>query len=171
MALQRLDLDFLARRRASPWIGRVLLAAALTVVADMGLQFHDLSKVISVETKELAKVGPRGSRPAPAASGEEVAAARETVQRLSLPWTKLFSAIESAASDQVALTAIEPDPRAGTVKITGESKDYLAALSYVLNLSRAEGLSSVQLVRHETKASDQKSVAFTISASWEGAKS
>ena len=170
MALPRLDLDFVARRRASPWVGRVLFAAAATVCADMGLQFHDLRAINSKYKVEFAKVAPRGSRPARPASAEEIAAARETVQRLSLPWTRLFVAIESAASDQVALTAIEPDPRAGTVKITGDSKDYLAALTYVLNLSRAEGLSSVQLVRHETKQ-NERSVGFTISASWEGARS
>lgn len=168
MALTRLDLDFVARRRASPWVGRLLLAAALTVSADMGLQFYDLQKINSTYKVEFARVGPRSGRPARPASAEEVAAARETVQRLSLPWTKLFTAIESAASDQVALTAIEPDPRAGTVKITGDSKDYLAALTYVLNLSRAEGLSSVQLVRHEVR---QGNVGFTVSASWEGARS
>jgi hypothetical protein len=164
MALPRLELDFVARRRASPWVGRVLFAAALTVCADMGLQFHDLRKIISEEKQHLVRAG----RPVKPVSAEEVAAARETVQRLSLPWTKLFAAIESAASDQVALTAIEPDPKSGTVKITGDGKDYLAALTYVLNLSRAEGLSSVQLVRHETR---QGSVGFTVSASWEGARS
>ena len=166
MALPRLDLDFVARRRASPWVGRILLAAALTVTLDMGLQYSDLQKVLSEEKKSFARAG----RPAKPVSAEEVAAARETVQRLSLPWTKLFAAVESAASDQVALTAIEPDPRAGTVKISGDSKDYLAALTYVLNLSRADGLSSVQLVRHETKQ-NERSVGFTISASWEGARS
>jgi hypothetical protein len=168
MALARLQLDFVARRRASPWVGRILLAAALTVSADMALQYHDLSKIISSGKSELAKVGKRGSQPSRPASAAEVAAARETVQRLSLPWTKLFAAIESAATDKVALTAIEPDPRTGTVKITGDGKDYLAALTYVLNLSRAEGLSSVQLVRHETR---QGSIGFTVSASWEGARS
>jgi hypothetical protein len=161
MALHRLDLDFVARRRASPWVGRVLLAVAATLCADMGLQYHDLSKAISLGEKNLAKVG----RPAKAVSAEEVAAARETVQRLSLPWTRLFTAIESAASDKVALTAIEPDPRTGTVKIMGDSKDYLAALTYVLNLSQAEGLASVQLLRHEQR---RESVGFTISASWGG---
>ena len=168
MALSRLDLDFVARRRASPWVGRVLLAAALTVSADMGLQFYDLQKINSGYQVEFARVGPRSGRVIKPASAEEVAAARETVQRLSLPWTRLFAAIESAASDQVALTAIEPDPKTGTVKITGDGKDYLAALTYVLNLSRAEGLSSVQLVRHEAR---QGSVGFTVSASWEGARS
>ena len=164
MALPRLELDFVARRRASPWVGRVLFAAALTVCADMGLQFYDLTRAISEGKTILVKAG----RPVKPVSAEEVAAARETVQRLSLPWTRLFAAIESASSDQVALTAIEPDPKSGTVKITGDGKDYLAALTYVLNLSRAEGLSSVQLLRHETR---QGSVGFTVSASWEGARS
>jgi len=53
------------------------------------------------------------------------------------------------------------------VTITGDSKDYLAALTYVLNLRRAEGLANVELVRHEQKAEDpQRPVAFSISASW-----
>ena len=164
MALPRLDLDFVARRRASPWVGRALLAVAVTISADMALQYHDLSRAVSLGKREFARSG----RPGRPVSAAEVAAARETVQRLSLPWTRLFTAIESAASDKVALTAIEPDPRTGTVKIVGDSKDYLAALSYVLNLSRAEGLSSVQLVRHEVR---QGSVGFTVSAFWEGARS
>jgi hypothetical protein len=159
MALPRLDLDFVARRRASPWVGRALLAVAVTICADMGVQYHDLSQAVLLGKEQLARSG----RPARPVSAEEVAAARETVQRLSLPWTRLFTAIESAASDKVALTAIEPDPRTGTVKIVGDSKDYLAALSYVLNLSRAEGLSAVQLVRHEVR---RESVGFTISAAW-----
>ena len=164
MALPRLDLDFVARRRASPWVGRALLAVAVTVGADLGLQYRDLSQAIFLGKKQLA----RSARPARPASAEEVAAARETLQRLSLPWQRLFAALESAASDKVALTAIEPDPRSGTVKIMGDSKDYLAALTYVLNLSRAEGLSSVQLVRHEMR---RDGVGFTVSASWQGARS
>jgi hypothetical protein len=53
------------------------------------------------------------------------------------------------------------------VVISGDSKDYLAALSYVLSLSRAEALDRVQLVRHEVKANDPQSpVAFAVSAGW-----
>jgi hypothetical protein len=168
--LLALELDFVAHRRASPWVGRALLAVAIMVLVDAALQFRMLTTVIAQEREQLAQLGPRGARAAKPASAEEVAAARETVQRLSLPWASLFSAIESAASDQVALTAIEPDARNGTVKITGDSKDYLATLTYVLNLSRADGLSSVQLLRHETRQGD-RAVAFTISAAWSGARS
>jgi len=96
-------------------------------------------------------------------SPQEVAAVRETVQRLTLPWDDLFAAIESVASDKVALAAIEPDPRNGTVTISGDSKDYLAALSYVLNLSHSEGLDRVQMVRHEQK---NEGVSFAVSAAW-----
>ena len=77
--------------------------------------------------QDLARIAPHGK----AASADEVAAARETVQRLSLPWGKLFAAIEGAASDQVALLAIEPDTKNGTVKISGDSKEYLAAFERI----------------------------------------
>jgi len=168
--MQRLDLDFVAAKRASAWVGRVLLAVAVGVSFDMTFSCWKANQDVKKFESQLAKLGPRALQAAKPASAEELAAARDTVQRLSLPWAKLFGAIESAASDQVALLAIEPDPRAGTVKITGDSKDYLAALTYVLNLSKAEGLSAVQLVRHETKQ-NEGTVAFTISASWMGGRS
>ena len=50
--------------------------------------------------------------------------------------------------------------------ISGDGKDYLAALSYVLNLSRTEGLAGVQLVRHEQKQRRQRPVSFAVSAAW-----
>jgi hypothetical protein len=88
-----------------------------------------------------------------------------------MPWDRLFAALEATATDQVALLGIEPDPKAGTVVISGDSKDYLAALTYVLNLSRAEALTRVQLVRHETKSDDPRaSVSFAVSAAWSEAR-
>jgi Tfp pilus assembly protein PilN len=105
------------------------------------------------------------------ATVEEIALARETVQRLSTPWTRLFSALESAATDNVTLLSIEPDPKARTVVISGDSKDYLAALTYVLNLSRSSALSGVELVRHEVKQNDPRHpVAFSVSAAWKEAR-
>ena len=159
--MQKLELDFSAAHRGSPWIGRVLLALAACVALDAGLSYHAARKTLGENQVRLAKrtTGPS----APKATPQEVAAVRDTVQRLSLPWDALFSALESAASDKVALAAIEPDARAGTVTISGDGKDYLAALSYVLNLSRTEGLERVQLVRHEQK---NEGVSFAVSAAW-----
>jgi hypothetical protein len=160
--MKRLELDFLRHGRASPWLGRALLAVAAVVCVDAGLTYKDLHKAVGQSEIRIAK-----RSPASKVSAQEVAAVRETVQRLALPWDELFMALESAASDKVALAAIEPDTAKGTVKISGDGKDYLAALSYVSNLSRTEGLERVELVRHERKAADPNGpVSFAVSAAW-----
>jgi len=162
--LRALHIDFGPRTRSSPWAARVLFAVAAAVALDAGLTYHDARQAIGANQAALARL-PAGA--APRASKEEVAVARDTVARLAMPWDGLFGALETAASEQVALLAVEPDPKAGKVTISGEGKDYLAALSYVLNLSRSDALSGVQLVRHEVKPEDpQRPVAFAISAVW-----
>jgi hypothetical protein len=167
--MNRLGLDFVRRAR-SPWPGRLLLAVALALSLDVALSYKGLSASIALNEAKLAQAQPRGA-PARKLSAEEVAAVRETVDRLGMPWDRLFAALESASSDQVALLGIEPDPKAGTVVISGDSKDYLAALSYVLSLSRAEALNRVQLVRHEVKANDPHApVSFAVSAGWNEAR-
>lgn len=163
--MKRLDLDFRRSGRASPWVGRVMLAAAAAVCVDAGLAYRDLKNVLNANEAHVARRAP--SLAAAKVSAQEVAAVRDTVQRLALPWDELFIALETAASDKVALAAIEPDTGKGTVTISGDGKDYLAALSYVSNLSRIEGLERVELVRHERKAADPNGpVTFAVSAAW-----
>jgi hypothetical protein len=167
--MQRLDLDFASHGRAHRWAGPLLLAIALGVSGDMAWRYVQLEHSVKSAEAKVARAQPR--RAAFSASNEEVAVAKETVDRLGLPWAKLFSALESAASDQVALLAIEPDAKSGKVLISGDSKDYLAALSYVLNLSKTAGLADVQLLRHEVKKNDpQHAVSFQVSAAWSAAK-
>lgn len=163
--MKRLHLDFRGAQRSPPWLGRVLLAAALAICVDAGLAYRELKRVLDSNESRLAQRAP--TRPARKVPAEEVAAVRETVRRLALPWDELFLALESAASDSVALAAIEPDTAKGTVTISGDGKDYLAALSYVSNLSRTEHLGRVELVRHERKAEDPNGpVTFAVSATW-----
>ena len=143
---------------------------ALAVSLDLALSYKSLSSAVALSEARLARAQPRRA-PARKVSAEELAAVRDTVERLGMPWDRLFAALESAASDQVALLGIQPDPKTGTVVISGDSKDYLAALSYVLNLSQTEALDRVQLVRHEVKANDPQSpVAFAVSAGWRQAR-
>ena len=163
---QALRIDFRRRSSTPRWVAPLLLAVAVAFAGDVGLSFFNAQHQLRKNEATLAKLDPRSYKPARSASPEEIALARETLQRLSTPWDKLFGALESAADEQVALLAIQPDPRAGTVVISGDSKDYLAALTYVLNLSRADALSHVQLAKHEMKNDPQKTVAFSVSAQW-----
>lgn len=168
--MNRLEINFTGRGRRSPWPARILLAVALAVSLDMALAYRDLRAALELNQVKIARAEPRGA-PARKVAAEEVAAVRETLERLATPWDRLFGALESAASDQVALLAVAPDTKAGTVVISGDSKDYLAALSYVMNLSRSEALNRVQLVKHEAKANEPGApVSFAVSAGWREAK-
>ena len=167
--MQRIELDFIRRAPRSRWAGRLLLAVALGIAGDMAYTYAELEHAVKANEAIVARAQPR--KAVTAVSADEAAAARDTVARLALPWSKLFAALEAAGSDQVALLAIEPDTKTGTVKISGDSKDYLAALTYVLNLSQNDALSHVQLVRHEVKQNDpQHPIAFSISAAWNEVK-
>ena len=99
------------------------------------------------------------------------AAARETVERLACRGRSSSPRSNRRPATRWRCSPSSPTPSAGTVKITGDSKDYLSALTYVLNLSRADALSHVQLVRHEVKQNDpQRPVSFPISAAWNEVK-
>jgi hypothetical protein len=168
MKTRPLQIDFRRAAASWPWAGPLLLAIALTFAGDVAVSYVKTKRQMTKNEMALARLDPRRIKAVKNASKEEIALARETVQRLSTPWTTLFAALESAATDQVTLLAIEPDPKAGTVVISGDSKDYLAALSYVLNLSKAGALEHVQLLRHEVKTGEpHKPVAFAISAAWQ----
>jgi hypothetical protein len=147
----------------------VLLALAVAFAGDVAWSYRQAqTELQATEALAAARSAPRVALPA--TTPEELAQVRETLARLSLPWEKLFGAIEAAANDQVAVLAVEPDSRTGSVRISADGKDYPAALGYVLNLRQSEALSQVQLVRHEVKANDpQRAVAFTVSAQWNGA--
>lgn len=163
--MQKLKLNFSAKGRGSPWLGRLVLAAGAAVCLDAGLSYKGLHDGLKQNEARFATRAPAG--PALKLSAQEVAVVRETVQRLGLPWDQLFAALESASTQSVVLASIEPDVAKGIVTISGDGKDYLAALSYVSNLSRTQGLERVELVRHERKNPDPNGpVSFAVSAAW-----
>jgi hypothetical protein len=165
--VKRLEIDFAGHGPASRWAGRALAAVAAAFAFQVALSYSDARSALQANESRIAQGQVRSRAMARSVPAEELAAARETVDRLSMPWSTLFAALESSASEDVALLGIEPDPKAGTVLISGDSKDYLAALAYVLNLSRGGALTGVQLVRHEAKPDDpQAPVSFVVSAAW-----
>jgi hypothetical protein len=155
-----LALDFVGRRRA--WSGWVLLGVAVLFALDAGAWFVNVTGEMHTTRAQLERTA-KATAAARKASPEEVAAGRDAAQRLSLPWLDLLAALESAATEEVALLGIDPDAAKGTVLITGEARDYLATLDYLRGLGRSETLSQVQLVRHEQKG---RAVAFSVSADW-----
>ncbi len=170
--MQLLELDFQARRRSSGWIGRVLLVLAVAFGADVTVAYvHDRETVRSAEAR-LAQRSPKSAGPVQPVSSEEMRAAQQTLERLSLAWDNLFNALERSPGEDVSLLAIEPDARSGTALISGEAKDYAAVLHYVAKLGEAKTLKDVYLVRHEMRpaAGSRRPMVFSVSASWTGGR-
>jgi len=171
--LQPLQLDFRGSQRVSPWAIALLAILALAFALELGLSYQKTREATAAAEQRLARSGKRTAPSADAASrrasAEEMAAAREVYARLAVPWESLFRALESTATDKVALLAIEPDPKSRTVLISGEGTDYLSTLDYVANLERAGALKHAYLVKHEVRPGEAaRPITFLISASWKG---
>lgn len=171
-ALRPLALDFRATRAGSRWMAWVLAAAAVGFSADLGVSYARARDAIAATEGRLARLerpapGTGQSRGAKPPAPEEIAHARETYLRLTTPWNELFKALEATPLDKVVLLGIEPDPKAGTVLISGEGAGYPAVLDYVAGLQRTKIFERVHLVRHEIRHNEPlQPAAFAVSASW-----
>ena len=177
-ALPRLDLDLHAAPRAAGWAAWALFAVALAFCVDLGISYRSArQEAAAAETRlaraEHAREGTGASRRRTGAlpTPEEIRQGRETYLQLATPWNDLFHALEAAAAPGVELLAIEPDPRAGTVAISGSGRDYAAVLGYVTALQGQHLLTRVHLVRHEIRQDDrERAVAFSVAATWQEAR-
>lgn len=98
---------------------------------------------------------------------EEVKRAKEVIQHLTLPWTRLFAAIESTDKQNVALLSLQPDASKRRITIGGEAKHLAAMLDYVRALEKGRMLSRVYVTSHEVQRQDpQHPVRFMLEASW-----
>jgi len=148
MTMRRVELDFLRTGRPAGWAAWTLLAIACAFALDLGRSWYVLKEDVARKEARLAahagqarrndliKVSGQRAAQRPAREGE-LAAARDTLHRLSVPWDALFGALEASRTERALLLSIEPDAGGGTVTLTGEAKDYLAALSYTLQDTRS----------------------------------
>jgi hypothetical protein len=172
MSVRPLELEYLRVGSRSQRVRLALLAVALAFTADSAWHYSRLKRDASTKEVQIAEARSRQKdfvRPAISqhVSTEEYAFARDTVSKLSTPWDQLFRALEAAQTDQIALLSVEPDPEHRIVTLTGEAKDYLAALTYLASLSEQKSLRRVHLTHHEPqRTASQRPLAFTISAAW-----
>ena len=170
--MRKLDFDFHIRRRRNAWAGWALLLIGLALWGEMGFSYISLQQEMSGLEKRLLKSGLAGKtlqrKGVASYTSAEFAQAQETIARIAIPWNDLFKAVEKVKVERVALLALEPDPKAGTVLLRGEAGDLPALLTYVARLGRTGQLDEVYLLRHEFRrdGDPQRPLAFSISARW-----
>lgn len=176
--MRSLKLDYQRAYRPVPWLGLGVLVAALLAFAAMGGYYQKLNQQIGFWERQAdhsARLsGPGGvSRPLTGAAARaqmlEVKQANQVVRQLGLPWNALFKAVETSGGQSIALLSLEPDLQKGTVKISGEAKDFDALLKYVKELSTREVFGSVMLQQHQIQQDiAEKPVRFSLVAHWKG---
>ena len=169
--LAPMRLDFAATESGASWSGLLMLVLGL---AAAGLIVGDYQRLLASAERIEAELGRlsaprRGAEPPRDArkQGEAVARSNEVAHELSRRWDRVFLALESAKAPDVALLAIEPDPRKGVLRVTAEAKGKNAMLDYVNRLQAAQSLQRVMLESHEVLSQvPEKPVRFVVTASW-----
>lgn len=174
--MPELRLDY-QHSRTLPWGGAILLIVTLSGLLLTATHYRELrSKADDWEVKlarnEHGKPRQEDSgrvmRP-PEDMAREIEHANEVLRQLSLPWEGLFRAVESSASKDVVLLALEPDMEKQVMKISGEAKNIPAMLDYVAQLEGQEMFASVYLQSHQVQLQSQdRPVRFALLALMKG---
>ena len=151
------------------WPGRLLLVAGMVVAAAAMIDYLGPAREADRQEEQANMSAARLLTDAGAAARrqQEIDQANDVIRQLSLPWDSLFNAIESSATDKVALLSVQPDPQQRRVSLDGEAQSYGDVLAYMLKLDTSGTLAGAQLSSHQIKDDDpQHPVAFTVVARW-----
>lgn len=174
--MARIQLDYQRDVRPVPWAGVFLLGLALLAGAWLlGLYLDQNQQLAYWQTRVMqieALAGGRqparpGSDKDKAAQTLEVLQAKKVLRELALPWGAMFRAVEASGDKTVALLSMEPDPAKGTVRISGEAKDFAAMLEYVRQLGARDEFSKVLLQNHHVNVEDrERPIRFSVLTEW-----
>lgn len=175
--MQALSLDYRAATgQTQQRVGLLVLIAAIVALVLTGTYYQQIAGELAHVDDLVYKIdrklhpGRTGERKVAVdvqQTNLEIKSANDVMQQLSLPWSKLFAALEAANNSDIALLGIEPDAKKGLVRISGEAKNFAALFAYVRTLQANEFLSEVFLKHHQIQMQDaEKPIRFTLDASW-----
>ena len=173
--MRAIQIDFASSRKPS-MLGIAMFALALLVLtiiwqrhADINQQLLTLDQSIQElkERKGLQPTEPQLQAKSSADLLAKIEEAKKLAGFLMIPWGDVFNALETAASDDLALLAIEPDAKKRQLKITAEAKNKDILFSYLEKLEASDELANVYLLKHEiVEDVDQHPIRFVAVATW-----
>ena len=177
--MKRVCIDFappsLARalHRTGPlaWCLAVLAVLLCAAAGATGWQMLARQRVLDAQLAlvraHAAPVTVVATAPQPQIGEAQAGAVNAAVLQLNLPWRALHDAVAAATPKQIALVALEPDPRRRSMKITAEAKNSDDMIAYVEQLKQQELFGAVALLRHETNELDpNRPIRFQVNAQW-----
>ncbi|WP_307720866.1 hypothetical protein [Pseudoduganella lutea] len=163
-ALYRLHPAFLAAGLA----GIALCAGGIWFSMHMAEQRAAREEQVERLRASQAALSNRPARMAEVAIPEAQANAVNTaILRLNVPWRALEDAIGSATPANIALLALDPDPKKQLLKITAEARNSDDMVGYVQVLKQQEFFTAAALVRHEIGEQDPNHpIRFQVEVQW-----
>jgi len=154
--MKPLYLDFARERRHRNLLGPALLGTALLAGALLLAWFGALKSELEDAGHREAAFERRGAavqRALPALlNAEEEKRLAATLRQLTTPWEALLAAVEEAASEDVAVLALEQDAAQSSLKLLAEARNPEAMLGYLRRLEASKALRSATLETHKIDA-------------------
>jgi hypothetical protein len=168
MRTSRLELDYLAAPRRTPWPGILLLVASLAAGGYLAERYHDARLALVRLEAESGLLLPE-RRPVRALPRErletETKAAEAVVRELTVPWGALIATLEAASVRDVALLQLQPDADQRRLRLTAEARDRDSMFAYLKRLEAAPALAEVHLVSHQVQIENpQRPIQFSLQA-------
>jgi Tfp pilus assembly protein PilN len=154
---------------ASRWWGMALGGALLCgSAALLEARQHQQQHSHQARQRQLEALRVNAPPPARAVIAEaQATAVNGAVQQLNLPWRDLHEAIEAATPKDVALLALEPDPRSRSLRISAEAKNSDTMLAYVAQLRERPFFAGALLIKHDTSEQDpNQALRFQVDVQW-----
>lgn len=170
-----LRIDYQRSMKPFPVAGVILLSLAGVVLFLTGEYHYRLTVQVSDWQASLGKSRLAAGRQAQANSKrrdmpemmQEIRQANEVLRQVSLPWERLFQAVESSVSGDVALLGMEPDIEKRVVRISCEARNIAAMLNYIRQLEKQREFGRIYLQSHQIQEQQpEKPVRFSLVATW-----
>lgn len=169
------QLDFLAGG-PRPWGGIALAALAALLLGAAALSSW---RIEQDNRQALARLNEQAARllpPAPRklSEGERVrlAQAARVAGELRAPWGDLLATFEEHGQGDIGLLKLEPDAKAGVVRVTSQARNARALFAYLHELEADPRLVRVALTTQQLeRETPGQPLRFVIQAGWRGAPS
>lgn len=163
-------LDFLAGA-PRPWAGIALAGAAVALLAGAAVSCWQIERDNRQRSIEVTAQAARRLPPPPRrlSEGERVrlAQAANVAADLRAPWGELLSTFENRGRSDIGLLKLEPDAKAGLVRVTGQARNAKALFAYLRALEADARLERVALTTQQIERDTPgQPLRFTIQAQW-----
>ncbi|GGY58069.1 hypothetical protein [Pseudoduganella albidiflava] len=148
--------------------GILLCAGGIWFAMQMADQRAAREQQIERLRASQAALSKRPARVAEVAIPEaQAAAVNAAILRLNVPWRQLEDAVGNATPANIALLALDPDPRKQLLKITAEARNSDDMVGYVQVLKQQDFFTGAALVRHEIGEQDPNHpIRFQVEVQW-----